>query len=71
MTMLIEVGNMLKIFVTETCDLLIEKLGIFRSELASQQTKAKKDFAIMSEQFDGIRDHSLATLNPADIEADQ
>ena len=29
MIMLSEVGNHLKIFITETCDLLIEKLAVF------------------------------------------
>ena len=33
MNMLAEVGSHLKIFVTETCDLLIEKLSLFKSDL--------------------------------------
>ena len=49
MTMLNEVGSMLKIFVTETCDLLIEKLSIFRSELDSSRSRVKKELAVVTE----------------------
>ena len=70
--MLTEVGNMLKIFVTETCDLLIEKLGIFRSELASHYNKAKKELKGVSDQSsnirDTIRDHPLNNPHPAELE---
>ena len=48
MTMLSEVGSHLKIFVTETCDLLIEKLSVFLSELNSAKHKFEKEQELQS-----------------------
>ena len=52
MSMLTEVGSLLKIFVTETCDLLIEKLTIFQAELVQTQQKVIKENEQLSKDMD-------------------
>lgn len=47
MAMLSEVCSHLKIFIIETCDLLIEKLSIFHFELQSTHNKYVKEQEIM------------------------
>ena len=50
MVMLSEVCSHLKIFIIETCDLLIEKLSIFDFELQSTHNKYLKEQEILENQ---------------------
>ena len=53
--MLNEVGSHLKIFITETCDLLIEKLGSIQFDLKGLHLKLQKEVEIENVMRTGFK----------------